>query len=173
MAFPKTMKTMYYKDPSNSFEFLYHRYCSEKASPFFTDISGPEPIEDLEDFVNYLTDEASFVVLYNNSNQPCGIVVFVDIQPVLAMANLDFFIFKEIEDAKIEMSNFLKKDLKNLMSDSSITRVQAMVCTDDIEKIDSLLNSGFHLEGCLKEHFYHNKKFHDLNAYALVLPNRK
>lgn len=163
---------MFLKVQPKDLEAFYRRYCSEKNFPYFTDISGPDLIEDFQDFKEELTNDAWSTSIHDEEQNLVGHLIFTDIQEELSLSNIDLFVFRECKNAFEIISKYLNFNLVSILKELKISRVQAMICADDFEKKSLFFDYGFKSEGILKEHFWHNGIFHDLEVLAFQLQNR-
>jgi RimJ/RimL family protein N-acetyltransferase len=171
-SLPGTLRGLAIAKPTaRDLRSLFQRYLQASTEPFFLDIAGPELSMPLPTFVAYCREDAAMWLL-RRENEVAGFFLLFDIQPGLALANLDFGWFSPLPAPRSTESENLNAALHEVCCRTGVSRVQLLALPQQEAKVALFRSWGFQAEGLLREHFWHMGKRHDLILLARLEPSR-
>jgi RimJ/RimL family protein N-acetyltransferase len=144
---------------------LFKQYLSSSYEPFFVDISGPELLMNFRDFKEYCRQDAALWISAQDETIE-GFFLLFDIQPGLALANLDIVYFSVFPRAGSVKVAALSTALQKACRRTRVTRLQLLALAREKEKLALAAALGFRREGILRQHFFHKGGYHDLIVLA-------
>jgi RimJ/RimL family protein N-acetyltransferase len=141
---------------------LYDRYLRQRAAPFFIDVSGPPPMMRQDDFVEYCTENESWMLLVQRGKELAGCCHFRDKQFGLELANFDTVFFTDYPAPNSHEALAFGKAFRTSCAKQKLSRVQLLALKSEHQKIAFLESIGFKNEGVLREHYFFGTAFHDL-----------
>jgi len=151
---------------------LYRQLQILRAEPVFVDIYKP---------VTYHT-EAQFVEYFSAATRPLWVMGGLEVPSAYFclhsqlrqhdIANLDFGYFNGYPDPGSEDTVRFWSYIRDRVAERNVTRIQSFVIAGSTEKICLLESIGFHQEGLLREHYFHNGRLHDLVVHAWMAEGR-
>jgi hypothetical protein len=144
---------------------LFKQYLSSSYEPFFVDISGPELLMNFRDFNEYCRQDAALWISAQGETIE-GFFLLFDIQPGLALANLDVVYFSGFPRPGSLKAATLSIALQKACFLSRVTRLQLLALACEKEKLALAAALGFQREGILQQHFFHKGGYHDLIVLA-------
>jgi hypothetical protein len=144
-----------------------------RAEPIFIDIFKPTPYQTSEQFLHYFSPEKRPVWVSGQPGSPSAYFALHYIQRQHDLANLDFAFFSGYPSPGFEAAHFFWNSVRIRAAERGLTRLQSFVIASSMEKIRLLESFGFHKEGVLREHYFHDGKLHDVVAYAWLAEARR
>jgi len=144
---------------------LFKQYLNSSYEPFFVDISGPELLMNFRDFSEYCRQDAALWISAQGETMD-GFFLLFDIQPELALANLDIVYFSGFPRAGSVEVAALVTALRKACRQTRVTRLQLLALAHEKEKLALAASLGFQQEGILQRHFFHKGGYHDLIVSA-------
>ena len=160
---------------------LYDCYLRHRETPFFIDVSGPPPMMRREDFVEYCTENESWMLLVQSGlkggkkqsgQNLAGCCHFRDKQLGLELANFDVVFFAGYPQPNSAEALAFAKAFQSSCAKQKLSRVQLLALKSDLGKIAFLESIGFKNEGVLREHYFFRGVFHDLVMLGWTTPDR-
>lgn len=144
---------------------LFKQYLSPTYEPFLVDISGPELLMNFRDFSEHCRQDAALWISAQNETIE-GFFLLFDIQPGLALANLDIVYFSGFPRRGSAKVAALAATLRKACRRTRVTRLQLLALAREKEKLALAAALGFRQEGILRQHFFHKGGYHDLIVLA-------
>lgn len=144
---------------------LFKQYLSSSYEPFFVDISGPELLMNFRDFSDYCRQDAALWVSAQDETIE-GFFLLFDIQPGLALANLDIGYFSGFPRPGSLKVATLSTALQKTCRQIRVTRLQLLALAHEKEKLALAAALGFQREGILQRHFFYKGGYHDIVVLA-------
>ncbi|MGA2916639.1 MAG: GNAT family protein [Sedimentisphaerales bacterium] len=144
---------------------LFKQYLEFFWEPFFVDIAGPELLISFRDFSEYCRQDAALWISAQGKTIE-GFFLLSDIQPGLALANLDIVYFSGFPRRGSVKAVVLATALRKACRQTRVTRLQLLALAREREKLALATVLGFQREGILRQHFFYKGVYHDLIMLA-------
>lgn len=140
---------------------LFEQYLCPAYEPFFVDDAGPELLMNFKEFKEYCRQDAELWVSVQDKIIK-GFFLLIDIQPGLALANVDIGYFSGFPQKGSKEATALAEALNKACRRNGVTRLQMVALENEKEKIALAVALGFQQEGVLQEQFFHKGLYHNL-----------
>jgi hypothetical protein len=151
---------------------FYKHFLVVRPEPVFIDIFKPTPYQTLGQFTDYFSLDKRPLWVLGKPESPQAYFGLHYFQREHDLANLDFVFFSGYPDPGSEEAQLLWDTVRQCLVDRGLTRLQSFVLASSIDKILLLESWGFHQEGILREHYFHNGEFHDVIVHAWIAEER-
>lgn len=151
---------------------LYRQFQTLYPEPIFIDIYEPSPFPTLSRFTDYFAIGKRPMWVMGAPRSPQAYFILHDFQREHDLANLDFAFFTGLPAPGSEEARGFWEYARRCIADRGLTRIQSFVLSGSTEKIRLLESFGFHKEGILREHYFHNGELHDVVVHAWMAEGR-
>src|SRR3569623_428568 len=143
---------------------FYQQCVKEQAEPLLMDIYEPLIFPSVLEFVEFFEQDALLWRL-GPLAMPSAYFALHDVQWQEKLANLDFVYFAAYPAVGSAKATLFWDIVKRADSQAGISRIQSFVL-EGSQKIPLLTSFGFKQEGVLREHVFHNGRYHDVIVHA-------
>lgn len=151
---------------------FYRLFQVLRAEPIFIDIYEPTVFPNYARFTEYFAEEKRPIRIMGPVVAPKAYYVLHDLQREHDLANLDFAFFEGYPTPGSAEALSFWASVRRCLADSGLTRVQSFVLSGSEDKLRLIESLGFHQEGILREHYFHNGKLHDVIIHAWMAEGR-
>ena len=170
-----------YRDDSDGFvpvsdaaaASLYRQFLILRAEPVFVDIFKPIAYHTEAQFVEYFSAAIRPLWVMRKLEVPTAYFCLHSLLHQHNIANLDFAYFDGYPAHDSEVAIRFSNYVRDRAAELNVTRLQSFVIAGSTEKIRLLESFGFHQEGVLREHYFHNGRLHDLVVHAWMAESRR
>ncbi len=151
---------------------LYRQFQILRAEPVFVDIFKPITYHTATQFVESFSAATRPLWVMGGVEAPTAYFCLHSQLRQHDLANLDFGYFTGCPDPGSEEAVRFWRYVRERAAERNVTRIQSFVVAGSMEKICLLESLGFHQEGLLREHYFHNGRLHDLVVHAWMAEGR-
>jgi len=153
-------------------ESFYCRFLVARAEPVFIDIFRPMPCPSLQQFKDYFAADKRPLWTLGPPAEARGYFALHHLQTEHALAHLDFYFFNGCPGPGSAQAMQFWEAVRLRLAEWRLTRLQSFMLASSTEKILLLDSLGFHSEGLLREHYFHDGRLHDLAVQGWVAEGR-